>query len=163
MIFRLLLFTLLSELPTFKAQHALGLGASIHRYDQVLSLDYSRKIRMGNFCFSGGVGVERTLQGAIAPQLGLSWQSSFLLQQQRVVIPFYTIAYQVDFQKSKFIDVFQGVYTGLGLSFGEIKHLKVLLMAGLVKESLLQTENQLTPLFFNPQLRVQYLIPMNKS
>lgn len=107
--------------------------------------------------------MERTLQGAAAPQLGLSWQSPFLHQQQRAVVPIYTIAYQIDFQKSKFVDVFQGIYTGLGLSFGENKELNVLLMAGLVKESLLQTETQLTPFFFNPQLRVQYIIPMNKS
>jgi hypothetical protein len=162
MFFRLLLFLLLSTQTTFRAQQFLGVGASIHRYDQVLGLNYLKVFRCGGFGLSGGLGVERTLQGAIAPQMGLFWQGELQQKKAGSIVPIYTVAYQLDFQKSSFLDVHQGLYLGLGFCLGEINRFQVQLLGGVVRESMLPNATSLVPVFLNPQLQALYFIPQKR-
>lgn len=163
MLSRLLLFFVLFVSPPLPAQYSFGIGASLHRYDQVLSLHYLKVLQCGSIGLSGGFGVERSLQGALAPQIGLSWQSTLQKKALGTVVPIYSIAYQVDFQKSSFLDMHQGVYVGLGIYFGKSSRYQVQLLAGLVREQLLQTQAQVIPVFFNPQLQFTYYLSARKK
>ena len=163
MLSRLLLFFVLFESSPLTAQYALGIGASLHRYDQVLSLHYLKGFRCGGLGVSGGLGVERSLQGALAPQIGLSWQSDLPQKAHGTVVPIYTIAYQVDFQKSSFLDMHQGVYVGLGICFGKSSRYQVQLLGGFVRERLLQTQAPVIPVFLNPQLQFTYYLSARKK
>jgi hypothetical protein len=56
------------------------------------------------------------------------------------------------------LDLHQGIYGGLGLAFGPKHELGVALFAGLAMESLSGLHYQNKPIFFNPQLQLQYFL-----
>jgi hypothetical protein len=163
MLPRLLFFLLFAISTSFRAQTLLGVGGSWHRYDQVVSLCYLKGFSTGGLGVSFGCGIERTLQGALAPQLALSWRGALMRDSVVRVQPFYILSYQIDCQKSSFIDIHQGFYTGVGLAMGACKQLQMQLQLGIVRESLLQTSISLNPVFINPQIQVQYHISIKKG
>ncbi|MFN5441582.1 MAG: hypothetical protein ACK5AR_06995, partial [Flavobacteriia bacterium] len=73
MMSRLLIFLFLSLCLTTRAQQFIGGGASLHRYDQVLSVKVLKSFDLGGLGFDLGLGIERSLQGALAPAVGLFW------------------------------------------------------------------------------------------
>jgi hypothetical protein len=158
MFFRLLLFLLLSTQTTFRAQQFLGIGAALHRYDQVLSVKVLKSFDLGGLGLDLGLGVERSLQGALAPAVGLFWIDALTQGTFKKTLPFYSFRYQCDMQKSTFLDLHQGIYGGMGLAFGPKYEWGVALFAGLAMESLSGISYQNKPIFFNPQLQLHYFL-----
>jgi hypothetical protein len=102
------------------------------------------------------LGVERSLQGALAPAVGLFWIDALTQCTFKKTLPFYSFRYQCDMQKSTFLDLHQGIYGGMGLAFGPKYEWGVALFAGLAMESLYGISYQNKPIFFNPQLQLHY-------
>ena len=101
-----------------RAQLFIGAGAAIHRYDQVLSFRMVKPLNYGGLGLDLGLGVERSLQGALAPQLALCFQAPMSASSlSKKIAPFYALRYQFDFQKSSFLDTYHGVYFGAGLGY----------------------------------------------
>lgn len=168
MLSRLLLFFVLSVSSPFSAQYFLGLGASLHRYDQVLSLNYLKGFRCGGIGVSGGLGVERSLQGAIAPQIAVFWQSPLPLKNRHypMNMPFYALRYQFDVQHSTVTDTFHGIYFSLGYAFGEEERADLQVSLGAIAEKIYglasPAQNKIH-LFFNPQLQFTYYLSARKK
>jgi hypothetical protein len=158
MLSRLLLFLLLSVSLSTRAQYFLGVGASLHRYDQVLSVKVLKSFDLGGLGLDLGLGVERSLQGALAPAVGLFWIDALNQCTFKKTLPFYSFRYQCDLQKTTFLDLHQGIYGGMGLAFGPKYEWGVALFAGLAMESLHGISYQRKPIFFNPQLQLHYFL-----
>lgn len=152
---------LLCVQPRVSAQNAFGLGAAIHLYDQVISLKGMRTLPKGCIGMELGIGVERSLQGAVAPQLALFWHKNFcdLLAIENGKRPFYTLRYQFDFQKSSFLDTYHGAFVGFGYGLGSINRLDIQFSLGAVLEQLYGPStpkpNKLH-FFLTPQLQLNY-------
>jgi hypothetical protein len=155
---RLVLIFLLSSFSQVCAQHFLGVGATLHRYDQVLSIKVLKSFDLGDLGLDLGLGVERSLQGALAPAVGLFWIAALSHPTFKKTLPFYSFRYQCDLQKTTFLDLHQGIYGGVGLAFGPKYEWGVALFAGLVMESLSALSYQNKPIFFNPQLQLHYFL-----
>lgn len=156
-----LLLCLLS-FKILSAQYIIGFGASLHRYDQVLSVKGVKVLDAGGLGFELGCGVERSLQGALAPQMALFWQAPFSLQNRHssLNMPYYSLRYQFDFQRAGFLDTYHGVYGSLGYAFGlGVRH-SLLLQLGLgaVVESMYVSNlsNPQQHFFLNPQVQLNY-------
>lgn len=144
-----------------RAQLNYGLGVAIHRYDQVLSFKTLKPLDYGALGADLGLGVERSLQGALAPQLALYFQAPFSeMSFFKKVAPCYSLRYQFDFQKASFLDAYHGVYIGAGLAFGRHKNLSVCFSSGLVLEQLYLTtgSGKSAHIFWNPQAQISYFI-----
>jgi hypothetical protein len=155
---RLFLFLCLSSFINARAQQFLGMGAALHRYDQVLSVKVLKSFDLGGLGLDLGLGVERSLQGALAPAIGLFWIDALTRYPFKKTLPFYSFRYQCDMQKTTFLDLHQGVYGGLGLAFGPKYEWGVALFAGLAMETLSGLNYQNKPIFFNPQLQLHYFL-----
>jgi hypothetical protein len=155
---RLFLFLCLSSFINARAQQFLGVGAALHRYDQVLSVKVLKSFDLGGLGLDLGLGVERSLQGALAPAIGLFWIDALTRYPFKKTLPFYSFRYQCDMQKTTFLDLHQGVYGGLGLAFGPKYEWGVALFAGLAMETLSGLNYQNKPIFFNPQLQLNYFL-----
>jgi hypothetical protein len=158
MLSRLLLFFTLSLSLSTRAQYFLGVGALLHRYDQVLSVKVLQSFDSGGLGLDLGLGVERSLQGAIAPAAGLFWMAALTKYTFKKTLPFYSFRYQCDMQKTTFLDLHQGIYGGIGLAFGPNYEWGVALFAGLAMESLSGLSYQNKPIYFNPQLQLHYFL-----
>jgi hypothetical protein len=144
-----------------RAQLFIGAGAAIHRYDQVLSFRMVKPLNYGGLGLDLGLGVERSLQGALAPQLALCFQAPMSASSlSKKIAPFYALRYQFDFQKSSFLDTYHGVYFGAGLGFGQQKNLHLYLNVGLVMEQMYSELNPTmsTHFFWSPQAQISYVL-----
>ena len=162
-MFRLFLFFVVFQFSNFQgnAQYAFGIGASIHRYDQVVSLKGLKNFEKGNLGMDLGLGVERSLQGAIAPQIALFWQAPISLKNRHypVNIPFYSIRYQFDVQKATITDTYHGIYFSLGYAFGVQKRIDLQCSLGVLAEKMYGLANVSDKgfhIFLNPQLQFNY-------
>lgn len=153
-----LIFLFLFVSLNCQAQLSYGASAALHRYDQVLSFKVLKSYEFGGLGIDLGLGVERSLQGALAPEVGLFWIDAISKCASDKLLPFYSFRYQCDMQKTTFLDLHQGVYGGLGLAFGPKYEWGVTLFAGLAMESLSGLNFQIKPIFFNPQLQLQYFL-----
>jgi hypothetical protein len=148
-----------------RAQLFIGAGAAIHRYDQVLSFRMVKPLNYGGLGLDLGLGVERSLQGALAPQLALCFQAPMSASSlSKKIAPFYALRYQFDFQKSSFLDTYHGVYFGAGLGFGQQKNLHLYLNVGLVMEQIYSELNPTmsTHFFWSPQAQISYVLRKQK-
>lgn len=163
-----LLLCLLS-FKILSAQYIIGFGASLHRYDQVLSVKGVKVLDAGGLGIELGCGVERSLQGALAPQMALFWQAPFSLQNRysRYNKPYYSLRYQFDFQRAGFLDTYHGVYGSLGYAFGlGVRHgLLLQLGLGVVVESMYDSNlsNPQQHFFMNPQVQLNYYFRNNAN
>lgn len=156
------LFIFLFSIQMLSAQYVVGIGASLHRYDQVLSVKGVKALDAGGLGLELGCGVERSLQGALAPQAALFWQAPLPLKNRHTPfnMPYYSLRYQFDFQKAGFLDTYHGIYGGLGYAFGlGVRH-SLLLQLGLgaVVEYLYfpNLSNPQRHFFLNPQVQLNY-------
>ncbi|MEN9743012.1 MAG: hypothetical protein RLZZ65_817 [Bacteroidota bacterium] len=152
------LFLFLNSLPNW-AQIHFGIGAAIHRYDQVLGLKVVKPLDYGSLGIDLGLGVERSLQGVLAPQLAFSFQAPFSQKATlKKATPCYALRYQFDFQNASFLDTYHSFYLGAGLAFGEYKRLSVYLNAGIVMEQMygVLEPSKSTHFFLNPQAQISY-------
>jgi hypothetical protein len=153
---------LLCVQPRVSAQNAFGLGAAIHLYDQVISLKGMRTLPKGCIGMELGIGVERSLQGAVAPQLALFWQAPLPSKNRHTPFnrPYYSLRYQFDFQNAGFLDTYHGIYGGLGYAFGLGARHSFLLQLGLgvvvEKMYIPNTSTSQTHSFLNPQVQLNY-------
>lgn len=148
-----------------RAQLFIGAGAAIHRYDQVLSFRMVKPLNYGGLGLDLGLGVERSLQGALAPQLALCFQAPMSASSlSKKIAPFYALRYQFDFQRSSFLDTYHGVYFGAGLGFGQQKNLHLYLNVGLVMEQIYSELNPTmsTHFFWSPQAQISYVLRKQK-
>lgn len=142
------------------SQYRFGVGAAIHRYDQVLSLKLTKEIKFGSVGAELGLGVERSLQGAMAPQLAFYWYCvnfpSNVKNSRKCLYP--VVRYQLDFQKSAILDVYHGFYTGFGCTLGNKKQIDIQFSVGFVLEKMYGAEPSLPKgvYFLNPQLQCNY-------
>lgn len=141
-----------------QAQLSYGASAALHRYDQVLSFKVLKPYEFGGLGVDLGLGVERSLQGALAPAVGLFWIDAISKCASEKLLPFYSLRYQFDAQKSTFWDLHQGVYAGLGLAFGPKYAWGVTFFAGLTMETLSGLHLKPNPVFLNPQLQLHYFL-----
>ena len=162
-MFRLFLFFVVFQFSNFQGntQYAFVFGASIHRYDQVVSLKALKNLEKGSLGVDLGLGVERSLQGALAPQIALFWQAPIPLKNRHYPMnqPFYTVRYQFDFQKASIIDTYHGLYFSLGYAFGVQKRVDLQFSLGVLAEKIYGLSNVSTQdfhIFLNPQLQVNY-------
>ncbi len=132
-----LLFYLINA-QILEAQNLIGLGAALHRYDQVISVKGVKVFPNGTLGLEIGCGVERSLQGALAPQLALIWQAPLQSKNKCLPIqgPFYMLRYQFDFQKAGVIDTYHGFYVGIGHTFGSEARFSLQLALGVVAEKI---------------------------
>jgi len=148
-----------------RAQLIYGLGAAIHRYDQVLSIKMVKPLNYGGLGLDLGMGVERSLQGALAPQLALYFQAPISeMSFSKKVVPCYILRYQFDFQEASFLDTYHGVYLGAGLAFGKQKNLMLYLNSGLVMEQMYGApeSSKSVHFFWNPQAQISYFFRETK-
>ena len=144
-----------------RSQYNLGFGASIHRYDQVLGLKGKKNFGIGAIGLDLGLGVERSLQGALAPQLAVYWQSPLVISDQHPKLNrlYYQTRFQLDWQHASFTDIHFGLFVGMGYFFGQKKCIDLLFSLGAVYEKMYGTA-QVTPinlpLFLNPQLQLNF-------
>jgi hypothetical protein len=142
------------------------LVASIHRYDQVISLKYVRSRQHFDLGAELGMGVERSLQGAIAPQVVLFFSTPlpFENSQDPLKLPFCTLRYQFDYQNAGFLDTYHGLYLGLGYAFGPEARLNLQFSLGLVAEQMYGVVNPIkrTHFFWNPQAQISYFLGKQK-
>ena len=169
-MFRLFLFFVVFQFLCVRGytQYAFGLGAALHRYDQVVSLKGKKSNEKGSLGLDVGLGVERSLQGALAPQIALFWQASIPLKNRHYPInqPFYTLRYQFDVQKASITDIYQGVYLGLGYAFGAEARTELQLSVGFVGEKIYGLESQAQQkfhFFLNPQVQFNYYLFSSKK
>jgi hypothetical protein len=169
-MFRLFLFFVVFQFSYSQgyAQYVFGLGASLHRYDQVLSLKGVKGSLNGDIGLDLGLGVERSLQGALAPQIALFWKAPIPLKNRHYPMnqSFYTVRYQFDIQKASITDTYHGVYLGLGYGFGAEARADIQLSMGIVAERIYGLESQTQQklhLFLNPQLQVNYYLFSRKK
>ena len=169
-MFRLFLFFVVFQFSYVQGytQYALGLGAALHRYDQVVSLKGLKNFEKGSLGVDLGLGVERSLQGALAPQIALFWQAPIPLKNRHYPMkhPFYTVRYQFDFQKASIIDTYHGVYLGLGYGFGVQKRVDLQFSLGVLAEKIYGLSNVSTQYFhilLNPQFQVNYYLFSRKK
>lgn len=155
---RLFLFLCLFTFINIRAQQFLGVGAALHRYDQVLSVKALKAFDLGGLGLEVGLGIERSLQGALAPAVGFFWIDALTQYAFKKVLPFYSFRYQCDMQKTTFLDLHQGIYGGVGLAFGPQYEWGVALYAGLAMETLSGLHYSNKPIFFNPQLQLHYFL-----
>lgn len=155
---RLLIVCCVASFLNVRAQYFVGMGAAVHRYDQVLSVNVFKSFDLGGLGIELGLGVERSLQGALAPRLGLFWIDALTRNTFKKTLPFYSFRYECDMQKTTFLDLHQGVYSGLGLAFGPKYEWGVALFAGFAMETLSGLNYQNKPIFFNPQLQLNYFL-----
>jgi hypothetical protein len=162
-MFRLVLLFLFFQFSCVRGytQYAFGLGAALHRYDQVVSLKGKQTNEKGSLGLDVGLGVERSLQGALAPQIAFFWQSSLPFKNRHYPMnhPFYTVRYQFDVQKASITDTYHGVYLGLGYAFGAEARADLQLSVGFVGEKiygLASQAQQKIHFFLNPQLQFNY-------
>lgn len=143
-----------------RSQYNLGLGASIHRYDQVLSLKGKKKFSIGAIGLDLGLGVERSLQGALAPQLAVFWHGEVprIKPASHPNQLFYLLRIQTDFQKASILDTHHGIYLGLGYFFGKKQAMDLQFSFGAVYEKIYATSAVMpsSPLFLNPQLQLNF-------
>jgi hypothetical protein len=147
------------------AQLIYGMGAAIHRYDQALSFKMIKPLDYGGLGLDLGMGVERSLQGALAPQLAFYFQAPISeMSFSKKVVPCYTLRYQFDFQKASFLDTYHGIYLGAGLAFGRYKNLSIYLNMGMVVEQMYGTpvSNKSAHFFWNPQAQISYFLGKQK-
>jgi hypothetical protein len=162
-MFRFFLFFVLFQFSYVRGytQYAFGLGAALHRYDQVVSLKGKKISEKRNLGLDVGLGVERSLQGALAPQIAFFWQSPLPIKNRHYPMnhPFYTARYQFDVQKASITDTYHGVYLGLGYAFGAKARADLQLSVGFVGEKIygleIQTQQKFH-FFLNPQLQFNY-------
>lgn len=154
----------LISIKMLSAQYMVGLGAALHRYDQVLSVKGVKALDAGGLGLELGCGVERSLQGALAPQMALFWQAPLPTKDRHYAFhrPYYMLRYQFDFQKAGFLDTYHGIYGGVGydFAFGDKHRLLVQFGLGAVVEKM-HIPNTLSPQthsFLNPQLQLNYYI-----
>jgi hypothetical protein len=144
----------------------LGLAASIHRYDQVIGLKYVQSRQHFDVGAELGMGVERSLQGAIAPQVALFFSTPLLFENRRdpIKLPNCILRYQFDFQNAGFLDTYHGLYLGLGYAFGPKERLNLQFSLGLVKEQMYGVVNPIKPthFFWNPQAQISYFLVKQK-
>ncbi|MFM6945920.1 MAG: hypothetical protein ACKOWX_03295 [Flavobacteriales bacterium] len=164
---RLLLALLfLISLSHASAQSYVGFGAALHRYDQVLSIKGVKMINSGGFGLELGCGIERSLQGALAPQFALFWQAPMTVRNRQYSIarPIYSLRYQFDFQQASILDTYHGIYGGLGYSFSlGVNHFLLLQLGlGAVVENMYfpNTSNTQQHFLINPQVQLNYYIKM---
>jgi hypothetical protein len=162
-MFKLLPFYIffLCAQPRVSSQNMFGLGAAIHLYDQVIGLKGMRTLPKGYIGMELGIGVERSLQGALAPQYAFFWHKNISDQStiENWKGPFYTLRYQFDFQKSSYIDTYHGAFVGFGYGLGSANRLDIQLSLGAVFEQLyglsISDPNKLH-FFLTPQLQLNY-------
>jgi hypothetical protein len=144
----------------------LGLAASIHRYDQVIGLKYVQSRQHFDLGAELGIGVERTLQGAIAPQVALFFSTPlpFEIRHDPIKLPYCILRYQFDFQNAGFLDTYHGLYFGLGYAFGSNARLNLQFSLGLVAEQMYGVVNPIktTHFFWNPQAQISYFLGKQK-
>ena len=164
-MFRLILFFVVFQFSYFRGytQYAFGLGAALHRYDQVVSLKGLKNFEKGSLGVDLGLGVERSLQGALAPQLALFWQTPIPLKNRHYPMnqPIYAVRYQFDFQKASIIDTYHGLYFTLGYTFGVQKRVDLQFSLGVLAEKIYGLSNVSTQdfhIFLNPQLQINYYL-----
>lgn len=149
-----------------RAQLIYGLGAAIHRYDQVLSIKMVKPLNYGGLGLDLGMGVERSLQGAIAPQVALFFCTPLLFENRRdpIKLPNCILRYQFDFQNAGFLDTYHGLYLGLGYAFGPKARLNLQFSLGLVTEQMYGVVNPIktTHFFWNPQAQISYFLVKQK-
>ncbi len=159
-------FSCLFSQLLFGQNSYLGLAASIHRYDQVIGLKYVQSRQNFDLGAELGVGVERTLQGAVAPQVALFFSAPLPFENRLdpIMLPYCILRYQFDFQKASFLDAYHGVYIGAGLAFGRHKNLSVCFSSGLVLEQLYLTtgSGKSAHFFWNPQAQISYFLVKQK-
>lgn len=122
----------------------------------------------GDFGVDLGLGVERSLQGALAPQLALFWQAPISLKKRHYPLnqPFYAVRYQFDFQKASIIDTYHGLYFSLGYTFGVQKRFDLQFSLGVLAEKIYGLSNVSTQdyhIFLNPQLQFNYYLFSRKK
>jgi hypothetical protein len=162
-MFRLFLFFVVFQFSCVQgySQYAFGFGAALHRYDQVVSLKGLKNFEKGNLGMDLGLGVERSLQGALAPQIALFWQAPISLKNRHnpMNMPIYSIRYQFDVQKAGITDTYHGLYLGLGYAFGAEARADLQFSVGFVGEKiygLASQAQQKVHFFLNPQLQFNY-------
>lgn len=145
-----------------------GLGASIHRYDQVLCLKLQKPIGAASLGIDLGLGVERSLQGALAPQLAAYYQSPFAKKDRHFPCnrPFFACRLQLDMQHASMTNVNYTLYLGLGYPIGKAQRFDIQLGIGAVYEKMygvISPQLQSLPIFLNPQaqLNFHFLKPSN--
>ena len=159
---------LLFRCPSISAQNAVGMGAAIHLYDQVVSLKGMKTLPKSLVGMELGIGVERSLQGALAPQFAFFWRKNLYAESaiESWKGPFYTMRYQFDFQKSSFIDTYHGVYVGFGYAMGSANRLDIQLTLGAVWEKLYGISAAFpnnAHFFLTPQLQFNYYLFSRKK
>lgn len=144
------------------AQNYVGFGAALHRYDQVLSVKGVRDFQNSSLGLELGCGVERSIQGALAPQFALFWQAPFPLKNRHYPMskPSYSFRYQFDFQHAAILDTYHACYVGLGYDFGSRGCLQLHLSVGVVAEKMYIPKLPVQNLhfFINQQLQLGYYI-----
>lgn len=154
----LIIFIFLQSHQLF-SQYSIALGGAIHRYDQVISIKGMRAYSTINLGLDLGLGVERSLQGALAPQVAASVQLPLLSKSdQKAPALFGFLRYQFDFQKAAILDTYHGFYPGLGCALGKNKHLEFQFSVGLVWEKIYGAGASVPKgiYFLNPQLQCAY-------
>lgn len=159
-------FSCLFSQLLFGQNSYLGLAASIHRYDQVIGLKYVQSRQHFDLGAELGVGVERTLQGAVAPQVALFFSTPLPFENRLdpIKLPYCILRYQFDFQNAGFLDTYHGLYLGLGYAFGPKARLNLQFSLGLVTEQMYGVVNPIktTHLFWNPQAQISYFLGKQK-
>ncbi len=154
----LIIFIFLQPHQLF-SQYSIALGGTIHRYDQVIAIKGMRAYSTVNLGLDLGLGVERSLQGALAPQFAAFLQIPLLAQtDQKAPAIFGFLRYQFDFQQSAILDTYHGFYPGLGCALGKNKQLAFQFSVGLVLEQIYGAGSAVPQgiYFLNPQLQCMY-------
>ena len=154
------LFTSLFILNGF-GQCTYGVGASIHRYDQVLSFKLQKPIGTASIGLDLGLGVERSLQGALAPQLAVYGQSSVSKKDRHYPCnrPFFAYRLQIDMQHASMTNVNYALYLGLGYPIGKAQRFDIQLGLGGVYEKMygvISPSIGKLPFFLNPQAQLNF-------
>ena len=144
-----------------RLQITLGMGASLHRYDQVLCLKLQKPIAAATLGVDLGLGVERSLQGALAPQLAFYYQSPFTKKDLHCPCnrPFFACRMQIDGQHMHLTLVNYAFYLGLGYPIGKTQRFDLQLGVGAVYEKMygvLAPQINSLPIFLNPQAQLNF-------
>jgi hypothetical protein len=144
-----------------RSQITLGIGASIHRYDQVLCLKVQKPIATASLGVDLGFGVERSLQGALAPQLAVYGQSPVSKKDRHYPCnrPFFAYRLQIDMQRASMTNVNYALYLGLGYPIGKAQRFDIQLGLGGVYEKMygvISPSIGKLPFFLNPQAQLNF-------